>query len=370
MKRLKIYLMIAVITAFLTANTYIFAEEYDSDSIYDILPEILTEDFDISDSSKLIENGNAAIEALSPSSVTSYSLSLIKGILTGYYRPLLIMTAIIFVSSVIGVFRDNLSSGGDLLEYSALACTIIAAFTLVRPLISAVSTFISRYVAFMTSMIGTMALLLSSSGGAVSALTTSSASAYAIGVTQIFSSGVIVPCVKIIVALSAIGALSKNVDLSGITSFIKSFCTWGIGVLFAVFGGLHSVTVKIASSADSLAMRSIRFTSAKLIPVAGNMVSESLKSVIAGINMIKSVTGGFGIAYVLYTVIPPLCSVLIVKFIILACSFLAKLVGEKKHAAFLDGVGGALNVLLACVIFASVSGILIFAVFISTAINV
>ena len=100
------------------------------------------------------------------------------------------------------------------------------------------------------------------------------------------------------------------------------------------------------------------------------MVSESLKSVIAGINMIKSVTGGFGIAYVLYTVIPPLCSVLIVKFIILACSFLAKLVGEKKHAAFLDGVGGALNVLLACVIFASVSGILIFAVFISTAINV
>jgi hypothetical protein len=168
------------------------------------------------------------------------------------------------------------------------------------------------------------------------------------------------------VAISAVSALSSSIDLSGVINFVKSFCTWGLGVLFAVFGGVHSVAVKISSGADTLAVRGIRFTAARLIPVAGNMLSESLGTVVSGINVIKGASGGLGIAFILYSLIPAVCAVFNVKLIILSAAFCSKLMGQRKHTGFLEGINSALNILLAVCLFSSVSGILIFAVFINT----
>lgn len=109
-----------------------------------------------------------------------------------------------------------------------------------------------------------------------------SSSAFTVGLMQILSSGVILPCAKLVLALGVLSSLSKTLDLSGVINFIRNFCTWGLGVLFAVFGGVHAAAIRISAGADSAAFRGIRFTAARLVPIAGNhakrMLSDSRRS--------------------------------------------------------------------------------------------
>lgn len=340
-----------------------FAEKINTP--YDLIPK-LEKGAEAYTPDLISEESKKATEALHPKNILSYLIKSIKDAFNGTYTPFISLVSVILISSVLSVFKDNLLGTSDYFDYITLLVTMLLSFSLITPLIEKVSSYLEKFVSFMVSMIGSMAVLLGALGGAASAAVSSSSAAFITGITQVFSVNVVLPCIKVIVAISAVSALSKSIDLSGVINFVKNFCTWGLGVLFAVFGGVHSAAVKISSGADTLAVRGIRFTAARLIPVAGNMISESLRTVVSGINVIKGASGGLGIAFVLYSLIPAVCAVLNVKLIILSASFCSKLMGQRKHTGFLEGINSALNILLAVCLFSSVSGILIFAVFIGT----
>lgn len=332
--------------------------------------EDLNNTSDYSALSEFAQKSENAVEALLPANIFEFFLSCVKDSLSGVTRPMLTLMSIILVANVVSIYKDNLSVSSATLDYATLLAVMLVSFSLVTPLIVTVSDYLSDYTLFINSMSGTLSLVLTSSGNVSAAAASSASSAFTMGITQIISVNIILPCARAVIALSTISTLSQSIDLSGITGFIRSFCTWGMGVLFAVFGGVHSAAVKIAAGADSLAVRGIRFSAARLIPVAGNMISESMKTVLTGMSIIKSTAGGLGIAYILYSLLPAVCSVLCVKIVILTASFFSKLMGMSKHTSFFEGINASLNILLAVCVFASVSGIIIFAVFMSTTVNV
>ncbi len=367
----KIILLITLISVF--SATEIHAEDsdiYTENEIYSAVEGLLTENPDISDISSAAEAGNIASDALSAKNLLNFTLRRLQQVFSGSFPVLFPIIALIFLSSVISVFKTDLGSSSRILEYASVMAVMLITLSAVKPLLITVSDYLAKFSTFMASVSATMGLLMSSGGSPSAAAASSSSAAFSIAVTQILSEGAILPCVKIIIAFSVTGALSRVLDLSGVINFLRGFCTWGLGVLFAVFGGLHAATVKIASGADTLAVRGIRFTAARLIPVAGNMLSESLKTVVSAVGIIKNTLGGLGIAYILYALIPPVCSIMSVKLVIIIASFCSKLIGSRPHTGFLEGINSALNILLAICLFSSVSGILIFAVFMNTAAQV
>lgn len=356
MKRIMTYIIIL----FLLVNP-VFAEDYVK------IPEIFigTSDFSYPD---IVANKEVS-DALLPQNIFSYIFSNFKHSLSEIPDIFVSLIAVIFISSVTAIFTKK-SSIGKFSGYISLFTVILLSFKMLLPLLSTISQYLEKYIAFMTSMISTASILLTSSGNAGAALTTSTSAGFAVGVTQILSANLVLPLVKTVIALSVITSLTSSLDLSGIINFIRSTCTWGLGALFAVFGGVHTVAVNISLKADSLALRGIRFSAARLIPVAGNMISESLRTVVSGANIIKSTAGGIGIGYIIYSLVPTICAVVCVKIIILAGIFADKLVGTKMHTSFLEGINSALNILLGICIFSAVSGIIIFAVFMNTVISV
>ena len=303
-----------------------------------------------------------------PGNIFTYFFSSLKKSINDIPATLSALLVIIFLSSITGIFIKN-SSLSKIPEYCSLFTVMLLCFNMLHPLINTVSTYLESYISFMTSMISTLTVILSSSGNTSSALTTSSSAAFAIGITQVCSLNLVLPLAKTVICLSVISALSQMLDLSGIINFIRSTCAWGLGALFAVFGGVHTAAVHISSSADSLVLRSVRFSAARLIPVAGNMISESMNTVASGIKIIKTTAGGIGIAYILYSLIPVIASILVVKLIILISIFADKLIGKKIHTQFLEGVNASINILMGICIFTSVSGIIIFAVFMNTVVT-
>lgn len=327
------------------------------------IPEVLTKEHNFSTPN--IDTNSKVTDSLMPENIFKYFFSSLKKSILEIPVTLSTLIVIIFLSSVTGIFVKS-TSLSKIPEYCSVFAVILLCFNLLEPLINTVSIYLENYISFMTSMISTLTVILSSSGNASTALTTSSSAAFAIGITQVCSLNLILPLAKTLICLSVISTLSQTLDLSGIINFIRSTCAWGLGALFAVFGGVHTAAVHISSSADSLVLRSIRFSAARLIPVAGNMISESMRTVASGIKIIKTTAGGIGIAYILYSLIPVITAILAVKMIILVSIFADKLIGKKLYTQFLEGVNASINILMGICIFSSVSGIIIFAVFMNT----
>lgn len=364
----KNIIAVSIIVLIILFTCCMDVQAYNAESIVSDLKDF-SEYSDISDIPDLSAKSCDAITALMPENIFDFFLSCINDSFSGISKPTLTLIAIIMLSSIINIFAENLSVYVSTLDLACLLGVMLVCFSLVKPLVVTVSNYLSDYIIFINSISSTLSVILTSSGNVTAAAASSSSAAFAMGITQIMSVNILLPCARSVIALSAINTLSQSINLSGVINFIKSFCTWGMGVLFAIFGGVHSAAVKIAESADSLAIRGIRFSAARLIPVAGNMISESMKTVISSMNIIKSTTGGLGIAYIIYSLVPAVCSVLCVKIVILAALFFSKLMGRDKQTAFFDGINSSLNILLSVCIFASVSGIIIFAVFMNTTVN-
>ena len=347
--------------------------------VWFMMVTVYAEDFTAAEIARAIDDfdpslaesfSNKAVSFLMPENIFSFAMGLMgKNVsgLSGFTGTLL---GTIVLASIAEVFKENLGGCGKITDYICILSTVSVCFIMVSSVIEGVSGYLKSYTSFMTAMSGASSALLASSGNVGASLTSAASSSFIVGITEALSVQIILPCVKIIISLSAVNALSSSVDLSGITSFIKSFCLWGIGILFTLFGAVHGTAVAVSSGTDSLALRGIRFSAARLIPVAGGMISESMRTVIAGVSAIKTTAGGLGIAYILYSLIPALTSVLCVKLPILAGIFTARLFGARQQLSFLEGLNGALNILMSVCIFASVSGIVIFAVFMNTAVSI
>ncbi len=310
--------------------------------------------------------GAKAAEALSPKAFFTHGLKSLYDTLHTGLSLLAPLLAVILASAVIDVFAAHLGTSGTLLDFACLLGGVTLVLDAIGPVIQTVELYLEEQLSWMTGANTSIGLLLTSSGEVSTAALSGSANAFSIVLTQVLSIGVMLPCVRTVLALGVLGTLAKSLELSGVISFLKSFCTWGLGVLFAVFGCVQAVALRASAAADTSLIRGIRFSAARLIPVAGNMLSESFHTVLAGIQLIKSTTGALGIAYLLYMLVPPLCCVLCVKLCVVCGAFCARLVGSRKLCGFLDSVGGALNILLAICLFASVSGILSLAVLLQT----
>lgn len=358
----------AIIIFFLLFTIPISASEI-KDELYKA-SDLLSDSIYTSDASSVNEAADTASSALKPQNIFLYMTESIKEVISAGNSNLIMMLAVIILCAVTETFGRNLGSCSEITDYVSLLSLMLICFEMFTPLIASVSEYLEKHSAFMLSLTGTSSTLLAASGASGTAAASSVSSAFIISFTQICSVNVILPCVKIIIVLSCVSAISKSLDLSGIINFLKSFCTYGTGLLFAVFLAVHSLALNITSSSDSLAFRSLRFTFARLVPVAGGMISESIRTVLSGMNMIKSAAGGIGTAYIIYTLIPAVFSVLAVKFTVIAALIVSKTFGTKRHTAFLDGINNACTLLFAICIFAAFAGIIILAVFMNVTLEI
>ncbi len=363
MLRMKPFLPVLVLLFVFFGEHFVVCAERNQAASEVLTPQAVLEKL-LSDDLSVEEAANTARESvalLSSERLFSFGLEQLRKAFSSGLSLLAPLIAVILLSNVVGVFSEQLGQGAALFDFAFLLGTVSLVLNAVRTVFGTVETYLQSYLAAMTAANGSLCVLLAAGGEATGAAVSGSAVTFSVALTQLLSIGVVLPCVRTVLALGVLSALSASIDLSGIIGFIRSFCTWGLGVLFAVFGGIQGAALRTASGADTALVRGIRFSAARLIPVAGNMLSECFRTVLSGVGLIKSTVGGAGIAYIVYLLVPTVCAVLTLKFAVLCGLFCAKLMGTRPITAFLESVGTALNLLLAICFFASVGGIITFA---------
>ena len=121
-----------------------------------------------------------------------------------------------------------------------------------------------------------------------------------------FSSGLMLPLLKVSFAFDLTALLTENKGLSSFSSSIKKVLHFLISALSAFLLSCFALQNVIAAKSDSAALRAFRFTAGGLVPVVGSALSESSRVLLSGLELIKATGGAIAITVILLTMLSPL----------------------------------------------------------------
>ena len=320
--------------------------------------------------SEIESKAKDALSKLKIESIIDFLTSNISLFSKSLFSNFVICFAVIMAATLFSIIKTGFGTNENVFELISCCVVIIIVFSpLTKCFIKAIEH-IEAVCGFMISLIPTCVVLHTASGNSLSASLMSTSTMSVITLIQTVSVSLILPLIKASLSIETANIICKNPNISGISAILKSISMWTIGLCFTLFSGFLSLSSLLQAGADNLAMKGLKYGAAKLIPIAGGMVSESMKTVITSVGYIKSVTGISGIIFIIYAIIPPLCFILMTKLYLTLLSITSNLTHSGLISNFLKASVSALNLLLALLLSCSVSIIIILSIFIKSTVSV
>lgn len=195
-----------------------------------------------------------------------------------------------------------------------LTAGIITALSVVIPLSSCITRAVSAIAlssSFVTALIPVLAAIITAGGKPALALTYNSLSFAAAQVVSMLGNGVIRPVIQVVMSLSIISCVSQSSDISKIVEFVKKTVVFVMSLSATVFVTMLSLKGMLAASADTVAVRGIRFLIGNMIPVVGGAVSDAYQSIVGTLSLVKNTVGVFALAAVAVINLPVLAECVI-----------------------------------------------------------
>ena len=348
----------------------------------DSAKEYLT-DYENGENSENFENsenadGNLKIEDIS----SKFSLGFIfnmamraAGSLTSAaVRNFIPVVAFILLSAVVEIVKNlhepESSSGfSEILNFVMIICLAGAVFYSVRGCFFTAKKFLEDIHMYMMTMIPVMASLSTLSGNFAAAAVNSSGLYAVLNVVDGISADVILPVLQICYALSLaqnITESSGTINLSGISSYIRSALNWIFIFIMTVLVTILFFQNILASSADTVAARAIKFSVTSFVPVVGGVIGDASRTIMGSIQAVKSITGIFGVLVIIATLLPPLITVVLHKLMLKISGAVALILGMDRQSNFFKEMNSLLDITLAIMISVAVVFIFDITIFIKT----
>ncbi len=336
------------------------AEEFDIDSIIGAIPDEAAEKLpsgDMFDPTKFSENFSA-----------EYFLSIIWDIFisafSGVIKPFSATLGLIIIASVLSAMKRGLSNSSlsTLLEFVSGLCIMLILYSTILPLVENVKQYLTELLGFIGAMVPVM-IAIGTAGGNISASAVS-ANAMMLGVALVetLAAGGLFPVLQLDFGLSIASGFG-GIKLGGISKIVRNGFTWIMGLVSAVISAVMSFQTSIASRADSLSMRAVRFAASSTVPVVGSMASDAVGAVAGSIGLIKGTVGWVGVIVIIILTVPVTMNIILTRlFVSISCAA-AEIAGLEREKEILSQICGLLGFLAAVCFIASLMFVYALALF-------
>lgn len=324
-----------------------FEETLDKDT-YDSLKDLGVLDFDYS-------------------SLTSLSfekiVKIIKDILQGRMQTPLKICTLVFAIVVLSSFFQSFKVADDehLCEiYSTTSALVIATLVMTKmgnTLALSVSA-ISVSSNFIYAFIPVFFAIVFASGGITSSFANNALLLTLAQGLAFLSSNVITPLINSFLALGICSSLRYELHLEKLMVTSRKIITSCITFLTGTFISILSIKTAVASRADALGLRSVRFAINSVVPVIGSAISEGLLSIQSYSSLIGSSVGMVGIISICLVFLPAILEVLIWRFMLAVCSACAEVFGDNTVSMVLSAFKDTLLLLNVILILSMVTTII------------
>ncbi|MDN5345447.1 MAG: stage sporulation protein [Clostridia bacterium] len=216
---------------------------------------------------------------------------------------------------------------------------------------------IDRMVSFFQSLLPTLITLLAATGGVTASTLLQPVLIYTVTIIGTLMHNVLFPLLYLTACLTVVGRIADRFQVSRLAGLLKQAAMVALGLTMTVFTGVLSVYGVAGSVADGVGLRAIQFATDAFLPVVGGMLSDAVETVAGTTLLLKSAVSLVGVVVIFFLAAFPMLKILSLIIVYKVAAAVVQPFGEEQLAEALDGIGGALTLVFACV---AVTGLIFF----------
>ncbi len=282
------------------------------------------------------------------------------------------LCGVLLLSAVFSALKSSVNSSA--LSTAMGFCSTCALFTVILggavAQIKAVSEF---FVRLNSLVIGFIPISCSvwAMGGNVGTAASAGGTLYVfLSVCEVLCAKGVVPVCSLLLMFALCKGISPSLELGGFASALRRCYTFSIGFMMTLLLAVLSSQSVLGAAADGIGARSAKMITATVIPIVGGAVSDTLRTLGASVQYIKSVVGVSAIVFLIILVLPTFVSLLITRLVYLLAGSVASLLGCERESRLIGEIGSVSGMLIAAVSMCSVMFILAFNIFIRSTVAV
>ncbi|WP_338823306.1 Stage III sporulation protein AE [Moorella humiferrea] len=216
---------------------------------------------------------------------------------------------------------------------------------------------VDRMVTFFQSLLPVLITLLTATGGITASTLLHPVLIYAVTITGTLMHNVLFPLLYLTACLTVVGRIADRFQVSKLAGLLKQVAMVALGLMMTVFTGVLSIYGIAGSVADGVGLRVVEFATDTFLPVVGGMLSEAVETVAGTTLLLKSAVSVVGVIIIFFLAAFPMLKILSLVIVYKVAAAVTQPFGEEQLAEALDGIGGALTLVFACV---AVTGLIFF----------
>jgi stage III sporulation protein AE len=231
--------------------------------------------------------------------------------------------------------------------FLALMGLALTPFTLA---LQAASQAIDRMVSFFQSLLPVLVTLLAATGGLTTSSLLQPVLTYSLIIAGTVTRGTIFPLIYLGAILGLVSHISDRFQISRLAGLLRQFSLALLGLMLTLFTGVLSVYGIGGSVADGLGLRAAEFATSSFVPVVGKILSDAVTTVAGTVLLLKTAVGVTGVIIISFLVAFPLLKIVSLALVYRVAAALVQPFGNSQLSDALEGMGGALLLLFACLI--------------------
>lgn len=261
------------------------------------------------------------------------------------------VSVIIIAVSVASQFIANDDKFTRLISTFSLVCISLCIIVPLGECLSRVLSAIKVSADFMLALIPVLVAVLAVSGNPTTAFSYNSLCFYAAQIVVAISSGFIRPLIQATLSLSMMGSLTNLLNFEKIIQFIKRFTMFLMSFTSSVFITMLSLKGMLSASADTVAVRGIRFMIGNLIPVIGGAVSDAYSSISGTLLLVKNTAAVFGIVAVIFFNLPVMIECMCWVLSLACISTVSEMFSQNNTASLIRSVSSCVVMMTVMLLF-------------------
>lgn len=334
-----VFIVLAVVLVTITAS----ATEYediseDYEQLLDGIPEDMADELPDGLFSQDIDEIHGAVDQMSGFEYIVDTVMSILGLELGSALKLLAtLLSVVVLSALLrtisSLMRSNMIK--NVVGLCGTAAVMGAVIMLQYDSMNTVKNFLDRLNVLANSMVPIMGTLYAMGGNVAQAAVNNSAMMIFLTVCETLCNRTVMPVTVLCLGFALASAFSTQVDLKGISAFVKKSYTVIISFVMMLLMTVLAAQSTLASASDGIAARAAKFVAGNFIPVVGGSVGESLKTVAGSVKYIRSTVGIAGIVIIVLLILPTLISVITTRLAIMLSGTAARMLGCREEANML-----------------------------------
>lgn len=289
-----------------------------------------------------LTNYSKNLENLTVDNIFEEIYKLFKSGFSHQFTAALSLISVLIISSLLVNFNKQNKTVDLVVVLSVLIFTVIPASKVVSSLCGALK---SATVLF-NSSVPTFAGLVVAKGKAVTATYMSATLLLTGQFLTYVSTFLVVPLSSMQMSLNIGTSLLNDVKLNSVSSSITKISMWILSAVSTVFLGVLGLQSLITVPADNLSMKGLKFVAGSVVPVVGNVISESIGTVSSCVKLLSSTVAIYVIAAMCVILLPVIVDIILWKISLFLCRVTAEFLNNGRSAELIKSAENCFTLIL------------------------